>query len=266
MSRQVLASGTIVCSAIMLYSWAQPSVSEPSTFNCEELSAQTEAASRPDQDSKAQNCPPQTRAMGMIPERFFNLEWGNWGSNRLPDKMEAVYGDLIKQAQESADRDQFPQAIATLSGVPKNSRHYQMAQQLQEDWAREVLRQASIQCQQAQMTTALATIKAIPSTSQFHARAVELQQRWTQQAKLYDRAIAAKHARNWQDAIDALQALQGTPLYNSLPVQELLQHAMTKLYEPDSTLKQLAEEGLPTEQSADISPEVMAATALKQIL
>lgn len=264
MSRQVLISGTIVCSAAMLYSWAQPSVSEPSTPDCEP--AKPGAANSPNQEAEAQCSPKATQTTGIFPERFFNLQWGNWNANQLPDRMEAVYKDLLKQAQESADRDQLPQAIATLSGIPKNSQHYQMAQQLQEDWSREVLRQATNQCQQAQMTTAISTIKAIPSTSQLHSRAVELQQRWTQQSKLYDRAIAAKHARNWQETIDALQALQGTPLYNSLPVQELLQHAMTKLYEPDGTLQQLAEEGLPTTQSSVIPSEILSAASLQQTL
>ncbi len=159
--------------------------------------------------------------------------------------METVYSNLLEQAQASAKQNQFTQAITTLAGIPKNSRHYEMAQQLQEDWSQELVGQASSSYQQAQLTTAITTLSAIPATSRSHDRAMELQNRWKQQSAQLNRAIAAKKSGDWQAEINAIQSLEGTPLYQTLPVQELLQQAISNRYEPDPTLLRIATADLP---------------------
>jgi hypothetical protein len=174
--------------------------------------------------------------MAANPERLLEMQWGD----RLPSDLETVYDTLLQQAQVSASQEQFMQAIADTTGIPKNSRHYAMAQQLREDWARELMRQATRECQKANVTKAIAMLNAVPQSSQFHARATELKQLWTQHAKILKRAIAAKNTGNWQQAIDAVQSLEETPMYHSLLVQELLQKSLTKLHEPDRTLLQIA--------------------------
>ncbi|MBD2020183.1 hypothetical protein H6F43_08285 [Leptolyngbya sp. FACHB-36] len=138
-----------------------------------------------------------------------------------------------------------------ISGIPKNSRHYEMAQRLQEDWSRELLRQATNYCRQAKVETAVSMLSTIPATSQLHDRVTELRQRWSKQAKVLDQAIAAKDAEDWQQAISAIKSLEGSPMYHSLPVQELLQQAMTNLYEPEESLTEIATSDLPAVELSD---------------
>ncbi|WP_206754547.1 hypothetical protein, partial [Leptolyngbya sp. FACHB-36] len=157
----------------------------------------------------------------------------------------------LKQAQASASRDQIADAMNGISGIPKNSRHYEMAQRLQEDWSRELLRQATNYCRQAKVETAVSMLSTIPATSQLHDRVTELRQRWSKQAKVLDQAIAAKDAEDWQQAISAIKSLEGSPMYHSLPVQELLQQAMTNLYEPEESLTEIATSDLPAVELSD---------------
>jgi outer membrane protein assembly factor BamD (BamD/ComL family) len=237
---------------MLVYGWSQSSASEASPSDCENPAKTANQATQ----AKAQ-CLQKSgiSAIAEAPMRLLNLQWGN-GSQQLPHKMEKVYHNLLEQAQAEASADQLATAIAKLSGIPKNSHHYAMAQQLRDDWSREILRQATNHCQQARVSKAIAMLNAIPSTSQLHDRAVELRQHWSEQGKLFNQAIAAKEAGNWQSAIEALQALEGTPLYNSLAVQELMQLAMMKLYEPDETLLQISMSGI-----SALSPEIVATSS-----
>ncbi|NJK54363.1 MAG: hypothetical protein HC936_19210 [Leptolyngbyaceae cyanobacterium SU_3_3] len=118
--------------------------------------------------------------------------------NKLPRKMEAMYADLLNQSQAAASRDQLTEAIQTIAGIPTNSQHHELAQQLQEDWSRELVRQATNRFQQGEVAPAIALLKSIPITSQWHDRAIELRQRWDQQAKLLNQATAATAAADWQ--------------------------------------------------------------------
>jgi hypothetical protein len=212
-------------------------VSEPSTHDCD--------VPKNAQNTKKQcSTPTQSSIKSATPEAA-KPQWGNRHSQQLPEKLEAVYGDLLDQAQAAANREAFQEAMQQVSGIPKNSRHYALAQQLQEDWVREVVRQATTACQQARVTEAIALLDSIPAASQVSAQASELRQRWSQQAEILKRAMAAKAAGDWQAAIDAVQALEGTPMYHSVAVQSLLQQAMTSLYEPDASLLDIAVSDLP---------------------
>ncbi|WP_421658688.1 hypothetical protein [Leptothermofonsia sp. ETS-13] len=255
MNRQILSSGTIVCLAILIYGWTQSSTSGASDYDCRNQAAKAGSSKAPNQLSSAEkHCLPKAViATSNTTEPLFNLQWSQGGKDRLPNTMETLYSSLLEKAQALASREQFGQAIATIAGIPKNSRHYEMAQQLQEDWSRELLRQATLHCQQAQVKTAIAILQAIPETSQLHDRAVELRQLWSKQARQLNQAIAAEKVGDWQRAIDATKSLEGSLMYNSLLVQELLQQAMTKLYEPDQTLLQIATADLPTVQPADMT-------------
>jgi hypothetical protein len=250
MNRQVLSSGMIVCSALLICGWTQSSASD-SHSDCVNQSVQKDSSNAPDKVGGAEkHCLKKTTiaTSSSTPEHLLNLQWGNRGTDKLPNNMETVYSNLLKQAQTLASRDQLEQAIATTVGIPKNSQSYGAAQQLQEDWSRELLRRATVYCQQAQVKTALSILNAIPSTSQLSDRVAELRQRWGQQAVSLNQAIAAKEAGNWQEAIRAVDSLEGSLMYNSLPVQELLQQAVTSLYEPDRTMLQIATADLPSVQ------------------
>ncbi|MGV0027198.1 hypothetical protein [Phormidesmis priestleyi] len=246
------SSSMIVCSAMLVHQTLQATVSEASTEPCEGISNVSGANN---------HCPQATlQSVSTTPEPLPNHQWSDrlfgLGSDKLPAQMEATYSDLLNQAQASASRDQLPEAVKIIAGIPKNSRHHELAQQLEDDWSRELVRQATTRFQQADVTTAIALLENIPHTSQWFSRVTELRGRWSQQAKVYDRAIAAKSAADWQGAINAIKLLEGSPIYNSLPVQELLQQAMTKLYEPDAALVQIAAADSPMMGVA--APETMA--------
>jgi hypothetical protein len=250
----VASSSMIVCSAMLVNQTFQATVSEASSEPCEGIP----------NVSGTNRCPQAlAQSVSATPEPLHNHQWSDrlfqqlqGQSDRLPAQMESMYADLLNQAQASASRDQLTEAVKIIAGIPKNSRHHELAQQLEDDWARELVRQATTHFQQADVTTAIALLETIPNTSQWHDRVTELRDRWSQQAKLYDRAIAAKSATDWQGAIDAIKLLEGSPIYNSLPVQELLQQAMTKLYEPDATLVQIAAADAP--MMAVAPPEMVA--------
>ncbi|XHX78627.1 MAG: hypothetical protein RBJ76_01455 [Stenomitos frigidus ULC029] len=259
MNRQVLERGALACSFLALYGWSQPSVSEPTLSPCE--TAPNVTATQNDCLQKA-----QWVAMGTAPEPLMREQWGDRRLSQLPKPIEAVYSALLQQGQTLGDRNQLSAAINRVAGIPKNSQHYEMAHQLQEDWSRELLRQATSECQQARVAKAIAMLDIIPASSQLHDRAVELRHRWSKQDNLLQQAIAFKRTGDWQGVIDAIKALEGTPMYQSLPVQELLQKAMTQLYTPDATLLQVATEDLPTLPPSLALPEVISAVPQKKRL
>ncbi|MBW4472166.1 MAG: hypothetical protein KME45_17435 [Stenomitos rutilans HA7619-LM2] len=252
MSRQVLERGALACSALALYGWTQPSVSEPVIHHdCETTARVSSTESRCLQLA-------QKPTSNTTPERFTSNPWSDRTRERLPDKMEAVYSDLVVQAQALVDRNQLTQAVDLVAGIPKNSQHYGMAQQLQDDWSRELLRQAASECRQGRVGKALLMLNTIPSQSQLHDRITELRQRWGNQDKLLQQAIALKQRSDWQGVIDTVKALEGAPMYQSLLVQGMLQQAMTQLYKPDAAMLQVAMEDLPTVQPAVAPPETIS--------
>ncbi len=235
--RMAASSGMIVCSALLINNGSQAAVSEVNTQPCVQPS---NSAGVEKQCSKAVQ-----HSTTASPEQLSNHQWSDQlqsreQSDKLPSEMEAAYADLLNQAQAAASRDQLTEAVNIIAGIPKNSQHYGLVQQLQEEWSQELVRQATSHIQQAEIAPAIALLNNIPETSQWHDRSTELKQRWSQQAKLFNQAVAAKSASDWQGVIDAIKSLEGSPLYNSLPVQEFLQQAMTKHYEPDAALLQIA--------------------------
>lgn len=253
---RIAASGSmIVCSALLINSGSQAAVSEVN-IQCEEVSNGAGVDN---------HCSPSVQhSTTASPEQLSSHQWSDQlqsqeQSDKLPSEMEAVYADLLNQAQAAASRDQLTEAVNTVAGIPKNSQHYELVQQLQEDWSQELMRQATSHIQQAEVAPAIALLDSIPETSQWHDRGTELSQRWSQQAKLFNRATAAKSAADWQGVIDAIKSLEGSPLYNSLPVQELLQQAMTKRYEPNAALLKIATSDTPM-MSTVVPPETVEIT------
>ncbi|MBW4693652.1 MAG: hypothetical protein KME27_18055 [Lyngbya sp. HA4199-MV5] len=263
MSRQVLERGALVCSALALYGWTQPSVSAPVIHSDCETTAKVSSTESRCLQLAQQPISNVVVENNVVPESLpsENLATDHWrdrASERLPAKMETVYGDLVTQAQALVDRKQLTQAVDLIAGMPKNSQHYGMSQQLQEDWSLELLRQATSECRQGRVGKALLMLNTVPPQSQLHDRIIELRQRWGNQDKLLQQAIALKQGRDWQGVIDTIKALEGAPIYQSLLVQGMLQQAMTQLYKPDATMLQVAMEDLPTVQPAVAPPETIA--------
>ena len=258
MSRQVLERGALACSFLALYGWSQPSVSEPILPHCE---PSADAASKNSQCSQnAQHSQHGHNAIiATAPEQLANDQWSDRRLSPLPSKIESVYSNLLQQAQTFSDRNQLSQAINHVAGIPKNSQHYEMAHQLQEDWSRELWRQASSEYQEAHITKALTIIDTIPASSQSYEKVTEVRKRWSQQDKRLQQAIAAQKTSDWQGVIDSVQALEGAPLYHSLLVQELQQKAMMQLYTPNAAMLQRATEDLPAASPSATSAATISA-------
>ena len=255
MKSQLLNSGALVCSAMVIYGWAQAAASEPDRPICDAPQSALPAI--------ADNCSPVKHPpnLGSVPEKLLSLQWGNQRSAQvstpMPIGMESLYEKRLEQAQVAANREQFSQAIDAVVGIPKNSRHYELAQRLQADWTQEIVRQATEHCQKAQMKEAITLLETIPSDSGIIEQAQELQESWQKQSELWQRAIAAKDREDWQGVITTLKLLEDTPLYQSLPVQDLMQQAITQLYEPDQKLLRVAMVDLPTVTTGIAAPEVI---------
>lgn len=259
MNRRILECGALACSAIMIYGWSNAAAFKVDSSNCSDRDDSTSSDATKQDAKMTKQCLQKASLASIydIPRQLFNIQWGNSESSLLPKKTDAIYDDLLMKAQTLASQGQFTEAIKLLEGVPKNSRHYKTIQQLEEDWSRELFRQANEDCQKGEMANAIARLNAIPTMSQLHNRAVELRHRWSKHDALVKRAIAANKTGDWQGAIDAIQALEGTPVYYSLPVQTLLQRAMTNLYEPDATFLDVAAAGLPEVKAPIAPPETL---------
>jgi hypothetical protein len=178
-------------------------------------------------------------------EFLSDRQWSGY-SDRLPISIESMYSNLLEQAQTAVEEARYADAVALISGIPKNSQHYEIAQQLQNDWSQELLQQSTKFYQQGDLVRALSVLKTIPPTSQQHDRAVELHERWSNHAVWFERALAAREAQDWNGAIVAIEALEGTPLYHSVLVQEILQESISSMLRPNDRLMQIASANLPT--------------------
>jgi hypothetical protein len=257
MTHKIFRRGTIACSAIIIYSAVQPSTSASATQEChgQSITPLAQVLKRVKHACMLENIamPPQA-----APESLLNANWSDRRLNKLPKTVEALYSNSLEQAQVIANRNQPAAAIRKIAGIPKNSQHFKVAQQLQEDWSQELLQQATRECHQARVARAITMLNQIPSPH-LQTRILELRQSWQQQGQWLNRAIAAKNANDWQGMINALDQLEETPLYNSVLVQGLLQQATSKLYEPDATMLQVAAKGLPTIHQPVAVPESIQA-------
>jgi hypothetical protein len=239
MNRWVLRSGALASSTVAVCGFIDvsalglsESATTPSPLDPASPEAQAEDAATPTAKPSIQTAPD-----AFMPDALLSEVLGIQ-SRQLPNAIEETYDELLQQAQDMASHNRFTEALTTAAGIPKNSRHYDLAQQLQEDWSQELLQRAVAQCQQGQMTEAISLLKLVPSTSPQHQRATELQGRWHRQASLLNRAIAAKQAGDWQAVAQALKPLEGTPVYQSAPVQTLLQRSIQESYGSNRALLQ----------------------------
>ena len=243
MNHPQLGSRAIICSALLVYGWIQPAASKLSLDQCEDKSVKSpknpsdQNAQQPGRGCKLEKQPMMSPTPNL---ELFGIQWSNRSTGRLSNEMETVYRALIEQAQELANHDRITDAVPLIVGVPKNSRYYEIAQQLQENWSQELLHLAKDAYQQANLSRSLVLLQVIPTASSQHGYASQLQQQWRLQSAIFKQAISAQKTGNWQSVIDAIRKLQGTPLYQTLPAQELLQQAMINKFEPDNTLMKVA--------------------------
>jgi aerobic-type carbon monoxide dehydrogenase small subunit (CoxS/CutS family) len=254
MNRWVLKSGAIASSTVAVCSSINASAIGTAQANAELATSQPPELATSELANQAPSSEQITPQIQSAPDAFLFDALGI-ESRGLPVNIEKTYSNLLKQAQAMAEHGQFTEALATTAGVPKNSQSYSLAQQLQEDWSQELLQQAVGNCQKGQVTTAIAMLNIIPAESEQHDRATELRDRWQRQASALNQAISAKQSADWQKVVDSLKLIEGTPLYQSSPVQSLLEQSIQKLYSPDQSLV-----GLASDSESDPVKEIGFAT------
>ena len=84
----------------------------------------------------------------------------------VPEEMEGTYQSLIEQAKIDAQNGHLKEAVLKLEGVPKNSQHSSVAEQLTEETAHALMQRAGNKYQQADLRTALLMLNAVPVSSQ----------------------------------------------------------------------------------------------------
>jgi hypothetical protein len=171
---------------------------------------------------------------------------------------------VLADAQKMADQNQLPAALLALGGIPKNSQRFPLAQQLQQDWAQELLQQATQHYSQANLKTALQVLASIPATSPAFQQAHSLATQWRQEASWLHQAQAAAQAERWQTVINVLKRLEDRPLYQSTLVQTLLQSAMSRIYQPSDRLLKVASST--TSDTATIQPQIPRLPTVKDSL
>jgi hypothetical protein len=240
MNRWVLKSGAIASSTVAVCSYINASaigIAQPDAESA--VSPQPPELTPSEQSQQAHPSDQITPTIQSAPDAFL-LDALGIESRGLPSTIEKTYSHLLSQAQTLASRDHFTEALATAAGIPKNSQSYNLAQQLQEDWSQELLQRAVGNCQKGQMTAAIAMLNIIPAESEQYSRAIELRARWQRQASVLNQAIVARNSADWQKVADSLKLIEGTQLYQSAPVQTLLQQSIQNLYSPDQSLLGLA--------------------------
>jgi len=241
MNQRIIGRGAIACSTVVMAQWIPPFGIQLPDSACQKETEPGTTSSAAGATTASKKCSSNGifALMERLPERF-KLQWSQSRSQRLPGSIERKYQQLIEQAQTLAGENRVAEAIVLMNAIPKNSRHFDVAYQLQETWSQEMLYEATNRYQQADLTTALKLLEAIPATSSQYPQATQLKRKWQQDAAKMQRAIAASKAGNWEQVIQQLEAFQGTPLFQSLPVQELLQLALIKVLEPDPALLEIA--------------------------
>lgn len=171
---------------------------------------------------------------------------------KLPSDIEAMYKQLVQEAQAKANNSHLDQAIADVSSIPPNSEHFATANQLRERWFKDLLQAANEQHQQANLSEAIKQLKAIPASSPEAEHVKLLIATWTQQEKQVRKASEAVDKGNWSQTIAAINELRGTDLFESPQIQALAQKAITNAFASDPATRQLATDASPSRLTASV--------------
>lgn len=174
----------------------------------------------------------------------------------VPQDLEDSYESLIGQAQAQAKNDQFKQAILNLEGVPKNSQHFALAQQVKDEFSQSLLRRANDKYQKGDIQTALTMLDAVAPSSTSSAQAKKLQKDWGEQGEQFEMARTAIAKKDWSNALKSLDQLKGTPIFQSAQVQQLLQLANDQLGQPDKITTKTAVARMPASTDSVVTAQV----------
>lgn len=159
---------------------------------------------------------------------------------QIPNDLENLYGNLLEHAKAKANSDRLEQAVRDVSGIPKNSRYSQPAQQFQEVWSKDLLQLASEKYRQADLEHALSILKTIPPSSSIYKHAQELIATWSEHAKQLNQVAEASTKGNWSKVLQTLEPLKDTELYTSPRLQALLQTAIDNAFGPSEAVYRMS--------------------------
>lgn len=174
----------------------------------------------------------------------------------VPQDLEGTYESLIRQAQAEAKNNQFKQALLNLEGIPTNSQHFALAQQVKDEFSQSLLQRANDKYQKGDIQTALAMLDAVAPSSSSSPQAKKLQKDWGEQGEQFELAQAAIAKKDWSNALKSLDQLKGTPIFQSAQVQQLLRLANNKLGQPDKTITRTAVAKMPASTGSVMTAQV----------
>ncbi len=174
----------------------------------------------------------------------------------VPQDLEGTYESLIEQAQAQAKNNQFKQALLNLEGIPTNSQHFALAQQVKDEFSQSLLQRANDKYQKGDIQTALAMLGAVAPSSSSSPQAKKLQKDWGEQGEQFELAQAAIAKEDWSHALKSLDQLKGTPVFQSAQVQQILQLATSRLGQLDRTTTRAIVARMPTSTDSVVTAQV----------
>lgn len=144
----------------------------------------------------------------------------------IPVEHEQFYQQMVEKAKDLQKQDQPIEAIAQVTGIPTNSKHFPAARSLQESLSKQILDQAQAQHRQGNPAKAIALLKSIPAATSIATTAQALKTTWRLENQHLQAVQKAMESQNWSEAMRHIEQLKGTETFNSPRVQSALQQAI----------------------------------------
>ncbi len=145
-------------------------------------------------------------------------------SRALSNKEEEVFRRKVERAQQM----QNPADAIALLKIPSTSKHFQVAQQLQQTFSRQILENGEMEHRQGNLAKAITVLRAIPPSDPVANRAQSLQKVWIAEAKQLGAVRGAISQGKWMVALQGLEKLSGSELFGTPLVQNSLQQVISQ--------------------------------------
>lgn len=167
-------------------------------------------------------------------------------SKTIPPNREQLFQDQLNEAQALTKKNLLIDAIRNTIGVPSNSKHFKSAQVLQESLSQQILAQAKEKYRRGNIKEALTALQVIPAATTAASESQQLRQTWTTEEQQLQAIQQSASQGNWNQAMQGLEKLRSSEVFNTPPVQALLQQAIAQTGEtPNSLIATTAPTPLP---------------------
>ncbi|MGG6264296.1 hypothetical protein ACQ4M3_00540 [Leptolyngbya sp. AN03gr2] len=157
-------------------------------------------------------------------------------SKAIPPNREKLFQDQLNEAQ-ALNRKNLPlDAIKNTIGVPSNSKHFKSAQVLQESLSQQILAQAKEKYRRGNIKEALTALQVIPAATTAASESQQLRRTWTTEEQQLQAIQHFASQGNWNQAMQDLEKLRSSEVFNTPPVQALLQQAIAQTGETPNSL------------------------------